>query len=205
MTGPKGIPPASKQACRQIARARRDALAPAFRREAARQVVATLLDRLQGPWRRIQHVGVYVAVQSELDLSTLFTGCWDLGISTYAPKIVSSRRATMAFAPLTDFNQLEAHPTLPISQPCTAPVKWDRLQLVCVPGLAFDRQGYRLGYGGGYFDRVLTKCLAFRLGIAYQAQWVPELPVAPHDVPMDAFLSEAGMKMYATCRHTIDV
>jgi len=63
-----------------------------------------------------------------------------------------------------------------------------------VPLLAFDRFGHRLGYGGGYYDRTLSGLRdAFALGCAYAAQEVEELPVAPHDVSLDAVATERGV------------
>lgn len=196
----------TKSVLRQNARSRRDALDPLFRQQAASRVTAALLARLRGPWRCVRHMGVYMAQYSELDLSALFAPCWQQGIKTYIPKMAScDEKAAMVFAPLEDMAQLQPHPRLGFRQTQTAPVDWAQLQLICVPGLAFDGQGHRLGYGHGFFDRALPKTQAFRLGIGYQAQWVPEIPAEGHDERMDGFLSEAGMKMYATCCRTIDV
>jgi len=55
-----------------------------------------------------------------------------------------------------------------------------------VPGLAFDRRGFRLGYGGGYHDRLLAQPgRAITLGICYQALLLAEIPREPHDVPVE--------------------
>jgi 5-formyltetrahydrofolate cyclo-ligase len=63
-----------------------------------------------------------------------------------------------------------------------------------VPLLAFDRTGARLGYGGGYYDRTLAALpLAGRLGLAYAAQEVAEVPVGPHDVRLPAIATELGV------------
>lgn len=72
------------------------------------------------------------------------------------------------------------------------------IDLVVVPGVAFDRQGTRLGYGGGYFDRTLPTIRqanpAVRLiGLGYGFQVVPDLPRDPYDVPVDAVATEAGL------------
>ncbi|MCX7018814.1 MAG: 5-formyltetrahydrofolate cyclo-ligase [Candidatus Sumerlaeota bacterium] len=67
------------------------------------------------------------------------------------------------------------------------------VDVVIVPGLAWDGQGYRIGYGGGYFDRVLA-CLnpdALKIGLAFEFQVVGRLPVDPWDVPVDVVITES--------------
>ncbi|HXF36758.1 MAG TPA: 5-formyltetrahydrofolate cyclo-ligase, partial [Actinomycetota bacterium] len=66
------------------------------------------------------------------------------------------------------------------------------LDAVVVPGLAFDRRGYRVGYGGGFFDRFLprTRPDAFRVGICFHLQLVEEVPHGAGDEPVDAVVTE---------------
>ena len=69
--------------------------------------------------------------------------------------------------------------------------------LILAPLLAFDRRGYRLGYGGGFYDRTLEGLRATRrvraLGLAYAAQEIPEVPIEPTDQRLDAILTEQGV------------
>jgi 5-formyltetrahydrofolate cyclo-ligase len=63
-----------------------------------------------------------------------------------------------------------------------------------VPLLAFDRRGYRLGYGGGYYDRTLAALpRRFALGFGFAAQEVDAVPVGPTDIRLDAVATERGM------------
>lgn len=63
--------------------------------------------------------------------------------------------------------------------------------VLLIPLLAFDRQGHRLGYGGGYYDRTLSRLpQAFRLGCAFSAQEVAEVPRADTDLPLHAIATE---------------
>lgn len=66
--------------------------------------------------------------------------------------------------------------------------------VLLVPMLAFDRRGYRLGYGGGFYDRSLEKLRALKkvvaVGVAYHAQMVDEVPLGPHDAPLDYVMTE---------------
>jgi 5-formyltetrahydrofolate cyclo-ligase len=75
-------------------------------------------------------------------------------------------------------------------EPELAPAEIDRaLDLALVAGVGFDRCGYRLGYGAGYFDRFLAGRPFPALGLAFDEQIVAALPVEPHDVAMRAVLT----------------
>lgn len=70
-----------------------------------------------------------------------------------------------------------------------------KLDAVLVPGVAFDRAGGRMGYGGGYYDRFLASLdrKPFLLGVAYSMQVVEHVPVEPHDILLDAIVTEDGL------------
>ncbi len=67
------------------------------------------------------------------------------------------------------------------------------LDLIIVPGVVFDRRGYRLGYGHGGYDRVLAGLSTRALGLAYEFQIVDRLPVEPHDVPCTHVVTEMNL------------
>ena len=73
--------------------------------------------------------------------------------------------------------------------------------VVLVPLLAFDGDGYRLGYGGGYYDRTIEAMRDFAtpprfIGVAYSAQEVKRVPSGDHDQPLDGILTELGVSMF---------
>lgn len=74
----------------------------------------------------------------------------------------------------------------------------EEIELFFIPGLAFDRQGNRLGRGGGYYDRYLSTVRpdAAKIGLAFQLQIAEALPVAPHDIKVDAVLTEQEIICY---------
>lgn len=67
------------------------------------------------------------------------------------------------------------------------------IETVWVPGWAFDHTGARLGKGGGYYDRLLPKTKARRLGICFSRQVWTTLPTAPHDVSVHAIVTPSGI------------
>jgi 5-formyltetrahydrofolate cyclo-ligase len=74
---------------------------------------------------------------------------------------------------------------------------WLEPEVLIVPLLAFDRRGYRLGYGGGFYDRTLERLRSrgatLAWGFAFAAQEVAEVPIEPTDQPLDAVLTETGL------------
>lgn len=75
------------------------------------------------------------------------------------------------------------------------PVRAADLDLILVPGLAFDLQGNRLGQGAGHYDRYLSQVpLIPRIGISLSSQHLPALPSEPHDIAMDSLVSERGLQ-----------
>lgn len=69
------------------------------------------------------------------------------------------------------------------------------LEMILVPGVAFDARGVRLGRGGGHFDRTLAEAAGARkIGVAFGVQIVTEVPREPHDVPMNALVTEGGVR-----------
>ena len=70
-------------------------------------------------------------------------------------------------------------------------VDYDRIDLIIVPGVAFDRNGNRMGRGRGFYDRLLQQTPhAYKIGVAFDFQMREQIPVEPHDIPMDKVVSE---------------
>lgn len=83
------------------------------------------------------------------------------------------------------FGILEPSASAPVADP-------NGLDLILVPGVAFDRGGGRLGRGRGCYDRLLVKTSAFKVGLCFDWQIVPEVPREPHDILMDAVLTPSN-------------
>jgi 5-formyltetrahydrofolate cyclo-ligase len=70
------------------------------------------------------------------------------------------------------------------------PTSIHEIDIVLVPGVAFDRFGHRLGQGGGYYDWFLSKTNVVSIGLAFEFQILKEIPVEPHDQRVDLIVTE---------------
>jgi len=67
------------------------------------------------------------------------------------------------------------------------------IDLYIIPGVAFDKQGNRLGRGGGFYDKLLFGKNSFKIGLAFEIQIVDTVPHEAHDIPMDFVVTERGV------------
>ena len=83
-----------------------------------------------------------------------------------------------------------------LEPPCNAPIITDTRGVLCiVPALAFDKQGFRLGYGGGYYDRLLSDFQGVSLGLFYHEFLQNELPRGSLDRAVELLISEKGVRL----------
>ncbi|SEH54226.1 5-formyltetrahydrofolate cyclo-ligase [Magnetospirillum fulvum] len=191
MTSSSSSPSALKQSLRREAlRLRRglsDRLGPA-----AAQAVAAWGDRLSVGTGSV--IGGYWPLPGELDPRPLMEALAARGAALALPE-VTAPDAPLAFRGWSPGDRLEpgphgtAHPTP--AAPRLIPT------LLLVPLLAFDAKGFRLGFGGGYYDRTLDALRrgdgVVAVGLAFAAQQSPALPSEPWDQPLDMILTEEGL------------
>jgi len=167
------------------ARARR-----AGARRQASQAVARRLCALQA-FRRAKTVMVYLPLPYELDTSAIIRRARRLRKRIVVPVSVTKTRRIIPTL-LSDDGAVQAGP-YGIPEPVTprVVVSVAAIDLVVVPGVAFDRRGYRLGHGQGYYDRFLKRLpeAVPRVGIGFACQLVDRLPAASWDVPLDRVLT----------------
>jgi len=83
-------------------------------------------------------------------------------------------------------------------RPHCPPLPLDQVDVVLVPAAVWGEDGYRLGYGGGYYDRFLPRVgRALRVGFGLEVQVVPEVPHGDRDLPVDALVTESGVRRFA--------
>jgi 5-formyltetrahydrofolate cyclo-ligase len=73
----------------------------------------------------------------------------------------------------------------------------DEIDLILVPGIAFDQAGHRIGRGGGFYDRLLPQYSAVRAGICFEFQCFEKIPTESHDCKMDLLITESKILKFA--------
>ena len=186
------IPPGSgteaKRQARALCRQRRDELGQAYRARASERICERILQ--WATFRSADIVFAYLPMRGEVDLRPLIARSpntrWAI------PRLVDSPVRHLLFHAYHPdrliphrFGMLEPDPDLPEILP-------DQADLIIVPGLAFTRSGYRLGYGGGYYDRLLAPPgRAATLGACFEALLLDEIPHEQHDVPVGNVATES--------------
>ena len=182
------MPPAAadRGALRERARRLRDAIPAADRARWSAQVCARA--RRLPAAAGAETVMVYVSFRSEVETAGLI----DELRRTHrvaAPRVADAGRMDAML--LSDQPLMRSR--LGIMEPpaTAAVVEPAAIDAVLVPGLAFDAHGYRLGYGGGYYDRFLARCArALRIGLAFEAQMVESVRPHARDQPLDHVVTE---------------
>lgn len=167
--------------------ARRDALPPAQRQAWSEALCGPLASFCRN--RRITRVGAFWPTGSEVDLRPAVHAhpewLW------YFPRVASTHPPRLAWGtePLEPGYRGLQEPVL--VQHFLPPV-----QLLLIPGLAFDEAGYRLGYGGGFFDALLPQLPdeVLTVGTGFETQMHQAVPKEPHDWPVEGLLSERGLR-----------
>jgi 5-formyltetrahydrofolate cyclo-ligase len=158
-------------------RARLRALPPATRALEEELATAALQDTPE--WRAARTVFLYRSVPPELSTVGLANAAWRTGKRVLFPRVGGDRMTLHAVAGWTGF-EAGAGP-LGIPQPPAGPaVPPEEVDLAIVPGVAWDRQGGRLGRGGGHYDRLLPR-LRLAWGVGFSVQLVPAVPREAHD------------------------
>ena len=156
---------------------------------AASKEACVLLER-QPAWRRAKSVLIYAPIAGELDIWPLLATALLSRKLVALPKYLAATRNYAAFEikhPEADI-ELGKFGIREPGQSCIE-VKLNDLDLVLVPGLAFDLHGRRLGRGKGYYDRFLKAVRGTTCGVAFEEQIVREVPVEPHDVHLNCILT----------------
>jgi 5-formyltetrahydrofolate cyclo-ligase len=147
-------------------------------------------------WKDATTIGITVSRRREIDTFFIIEHAWNEGKKIAVPKCVLKNNG-LDFRELTSFDQLEVV-YMDLKEPSllkTQAVDAEKIDLLIVPGLAFDRSGYRIGYGGGYYDRYLSTYANKTLALAFECQIVEKLPREPFDLPVEEIITEE--KIYA--------
>ena len=177
-----------KASIRQSMRSKRRALARDEKASADSLICGRLITRLRG----LSPVAVYLSSPDEIDLTALISDLLKSGTILVAPRWNGSSYDLARLDGMGPDN-LRKGPMGILEPRSDVLVSSSDVAAWVVPGLAFSKDGRRIGYGGGWYDRLLfgAASSAPRIGVAYSFQVVESLPAEPHDILLTEVVDEA--------------
>ena len=137
-------------------------------------------------------VMLYMPIPGEVSTEPIARACFQAGKVVVVPRpCPATRKMTPVVCDRENISDFD--PSLGLRSPAGQEiVEPENIDLIIVPGIAFDRNCNRLGRGGGFYDRFLDKqnCAAFTVGLAFTEQILPILPIDKHDKPVDAVITD---------------
>ena len=177
----------AKSALRREIRARLAGLTGPHRAGAAAAACALL--RRQPAWQEAKSILFYAPLPDELDVWPLLLDALaerkEVGLPRFSPA-AGAYVACRVREPERDVARGHLNIREPVSTCPTLPLTLD---LILVPGVAFDLRGRRLGRGKGFYDQLLASARGMTCGVAFDEQIVPEVPVEPHDMHLSCILT----------------
>ncbi|MDB4974253.1 MAG: 5-formyltetrahydrofolate cyclo-ligase [Myxococcaceae bacterium] len=179
----------AKEELRKRLAALRRTLGSPLRQTYAAQMCALL--QQHEAFQRAQVVLFYSALKFEIDPRAALERAWSLGKTVALPRTLAATREIVphVYRPgdaLAESGFVIQEPL--IDAPEVSP---EQVELVLLPGLGYDARGQRLGFGQGYYDRLLPRLpRAVRIGLAYEVSLLAEVPNAAHDMPVDFVITE---------------
>ncbi|WP_137788887.1 5-formyltetrahydrofolate cyclo-ligase [Bacillus sp. E(2018)] len=161
-------------------------------RKAKSEAISNLLFQTD-EWKKADCFGITVSRGFELDTSYIINQAWNEGKTVAVPKCYSKHKQ-MEFRAITSYEELE-NVYMDLFEPridVTSCIEASQMNMIIVPGLGFDSEGYRIGYGGGYFDRYLQTYGGSKFSLAYTLQTTKSLPHENYDIPVDKIITEYG-------------
>ncbi len=179
-----------KQQLRTLYKARREALPPPVRE--ARDTALCKAIASTPSYRYASTVLAYAPIGAEVDLLPLLREALAAGKRVALPR--SYRGGLMTFHYIESLSVLERGAFGIPEPPRTCDVFVPAPATLClVPGIVFDRMGYRVGYGGGYYDRFLRDFDGTAIGVVYHDFILDALPHGRHDLAVSAMATERGI------------
>ncbi|MGC9453596.1 MAG: 5-formyltetrahydrofolate cyclo-ligase [Phycisphaerae bacterium] len=160
--------------------------------------VCERISRLE-EFRRAEVVMAYLPIVAEVDVEPLILHAWDAGKTVLAPRVHwKHRRITPTV--LNSLRDGLAEGRYGVREPLGGEVfDIERIDLVIVPAVAYDRSGNRLGRGAGFYDRFLASCrpATIACGAAFDEQVLEKIPVTDNDMPVDLIVTDTEVLRFS--------
>jgi 5-formyltetrahydrofolate cyclo-ligase len=137
------------------------------------------------------HILFYVSTNGEVHTHDLIKESLSLNKNVYVP-ISETKTHTLTISKIKKFSDLKPS-TYSILEPKKekiSAVPLHEIEVIIVPGVGFDKQGHRIGQGGGYYDWLLSHTKAISIALAFEFQIQHTLPTDPHDQKVDFIVTE---------------
>lgn len=146
-------------------------------------------------WNEAKTIGITISRDFEWDTSLIIQSSLAAGKRVCAPKCEPKTRG-MEFYSFTSKEELEVvyYGLLEPQDNEENHVPKEEIDLLIVPGVVFSNAGYRIGFGGGYYDRYLTDYKNETLSLVSDIQLVDEVPFESFDIPVQALITEKGLR-----------
>ncbi|WP_160721689.1 5-formyltetrahydrofolate cyclo-ligase [Bacillus sp. USDA818B3_A] len=158
----------------------------------SKRIADTLLN--DNDWKTARVIGIYISNPPEVDTYQIIRKAWEQGKQVVVPKCRPADKQ-LSFRALSDFTELESvyYGLLEPVEALTKEITSEGIDLLVVPGLAYTKEGYRLGFGGGYYDRFLTNYHGKTLSLAFKEQIISNFPIEAHDIPVSKLITNDGV------------
>ena len=138
-------------------------------------------------FKEADNILTYVSFRSEVKTDYIIENAFELGKKVFVPKVIGKN---MIFVKIESFKEL-TQGYMGIREPVSSDEADIKEGFMCMPGMVFDNECNRIGYGGGFYDRYLSKDNEFiKAALCYDFQILEEIPHEPHDLKPDYVISE---------------
>lgn len=145
-------------------------------------------------WHKAKTIGITISMDLEWDTKEIIKEAWIQNKTVCAPKS-NPNNHQLAFYTIDTFQQVEqsSYGLLEPIPALTTKVNQMKIDLMIVPGIVFDLYGFRIGFGGGYYDRLLMDFPHKTCSLVSEKQLVDQLPSESHDIPIHYLITEKGI------------
>ncbi|MEE3605602.1 5-formyltetrahydrofolate cyclo-ligase [Bacillus altitudinis] len=144
-------------------------------------------------WKQAKTIALTMSRGKEIPTMPLIEKAWEEGKTVCIPTCFPKTKEMVFYEYTPETKMTSSYFGLLEPDPLESTVVHkEAIDLIIVPGVCFDQHGYRIGYGGGYYDRYLADYHGTTLALCLSVQQVYHLPAEPHDIPVSIMVSEKG-------------
>jgi len=175
-----------KKAIRKKVLAARDTLSPGERAAKSREIEERLFSLPEFTCARV--ILFFASFRSEVDTDPMIRRALAFGKRVVLPKVKGTE---LALYEISDLDKDVASGTWGIPEPYeSTPILLEEIDLIIVPGAGYDERGNRVGYGAGFYDKLLPSFKRMTVALAFECQVVPNVPTEMHDIPIKKIVTE---------------